>query len=188
MCRNWARYISGVLIFGGLLIQVSAQESAQDRAANLRAQLVEIERKQADLQTQLEQLEEELKPENIERSLAGVGSTHPEELREARRRQLEIQKKSIQSQLDILANSRTRLEAAIASTDAEIYRQNVGVGAGTRPTETNNRPAISKRIRRQEKHRVKKRRSTTITRTSKTALTQESLSASRQTNAPVRLS
>src|SRR5437773_35209 len=128
MCQNLARYISGVLIFGGLLVQVSAQESAQDRAANLRAQLVEIERKQADLQTQLEQLEEELKPENIERSLAGVGSTHPEELREARRRQLEIKRKGIQSQLDSLAASRTRLENAIALAEVEGYRAIVTPG------------------------------------------------------------
>src|SRR5437867_11436399 len=124
MCRNLARYISGVLIFGGLLVQGSAQES--DRAANLRAQLVEIERKQADLQTQLEQLEEELKPENIERSLAGVGSTHPEELRAARRRQLEIQKKGIQTQLDSLAASRAHLEAGIATAEAESDRKAVG--------------------------------------------------------------
>src|SRR6266403_6070062 len=101
MRRYLARHITvtaGVLIFGGLLVvQVSALESVQDRAVSLRAQLVETQAKQAELQTRLEQLEEDLKPENIERSLAGVGSTHPEELREARRRELEIRNKSIQS-------------------------------------------------------------------------------------------
>src|SRR5229473_2706512 len=123
MRRYLARNITaGVLLFGGLLvIQTTAQESTQERAASLRAQLVETQAKQAELQTRLQQLEEELKPENIERSLAGVGSTHPEELREARRRQFEIEKKGVQIQLEVLTASRTSLEASIARADAEAY-------------------------------------------------------------------
>src|SRR5882762_3624284 len=112
MCRYLARHVNaGVLIFGGLVVvQVTAQESAQNRAASLRAQLVETQAKQAELQMRLQQLDEDLKPENIEHSLAGVGSTHPEELREARRRQLEKEKAAVSAQLEQLAISRTRLE------------------------------------------------------------------------------
>src|SRR6266566_8947096 len=130
MCRHAARYVvPGVMILSGLLVvQVTAQESPQNRAASLRAQLVETQARQAELQTRLQQLEEDLKPENIEHSLAGVGSTHPEELREARRRQLEIAKKGVQSQLEILATSRARLEAAIVRADAESYQQSAGPG------------------------------------------------------------
>src|SRR6266536_2820212 len=81
----------GVLIAIGLLaVRTPAQSNAQERAANLRAQLIEAQARQAELQTRLQQLEEDLKPENIERSLAGVGSVHPEELREARRRSQSI--------------------------------------------------------------------------------------------------
>src|SRR5438067_11899655 len=103
MCRHAARYVvTGVMILGGLLVaEVTAQESAQNRAASMRAQLVEMQARQAELQMRLQQLEEYLKPENIEHSLAGVGSTHPEELREARRRQFEIEKKCRQHQLEI---------------------------------------------------------------------------------------
>ena len=173
MRGHLAIYAIVILIFSGFVARVTAQESLQERAASLRTQLVDAQARQAELQARLQQLDEDLKPENIERSLAGVGSTHPEELREARRRQLEIQKKSIQSQLDILATSRARLEAAIASTDAETYRQDLGSGSGTRPAEGNNRPAISNSTRRQKKHRVKKRRSTKITRTAKAGLIQE---------------
>jgi len=152
-----------LLIFSGLLVvQVTAQESVQERAASLRTQLVDTQARQAEQQTRLQQLDEYLKPENIERSLAGVGSTHPEELREARRRQLEIQKKSVQSQLDVLAVSRTRLEAAIAGADAEIYQQNAGV-ALTTPTQTNSRGTVSNSLQRRKKHRVKRGRSTRST-------------------------
>ena len=101
-------------------------QRAAERAAQLRVQLSDIQTQEADLQTRLAQINEDIKPENIERSLAGVGSTRPEELREARRRQLEIQRQGVQTQLNVLAASRQRLESAIASADAEAYRQVVG--------------------------------------------------------------
>src|SRR5205085_10876539 len=117
----------GVLIAVSLLaVRTPAQSNAQERAANLRAQLVEAQARQAELQTRLQRLEEDLKPENIERSLAGVGSVHPEELREARRRQLEIEKRGVQSQLDVLAASRSRLVSAYDDADAEGFRQRAG--------------------------------------------------------------
>jgi hypothetical protein len=59
-----------------------------------------------------------LKPENIEKSLAGIGSTHPEDLRDFRRRQLELEKMNIQTQLKLLAESQTRVEAGIVQADA----------------------------------------------------------------------
>src|SRR5438876_2309066 len=128
----------GVLVAIGLLaVRTPAQSNAQERAANLRAQLIEAQARQAELQTRLQQLEEDLKPENIERSLAGVGSVHPEELREARRRQLEIAKKGVQSQLEILATGRAHLEAAIASADAQSYQQSAGTGSNIAQARTN---------------------------------------------------
>jgi hypothetical protein len=99
------------------------QNSAQEKAARLRAQLSELETKQAELQTRLQKLDENLKPENIEHSLAGVGSTHPEDLRQQQRRQLEIERNGVQAQLDLLATSHTRLETAIARADADAYHQ-----------------------------------------------------------------
>src|SRR5947207_6659173 len=128
----------GVSIVVSLLaVRTPAQTNAQERAANLRAQLADTEARQTELQSRLQQFEENLKPDNIERSLAGVGSVHPEELRDARRRQLEIEKRGVQSQLDVLAASRSRLETAIASADAESYRQSAGHSPSTETT-TNN--------------------------------------------------
>lgn len=103
-------------------IPVSAQEARAERAANLRAQLIDVQARQVGLQTRLQAIDEEIKPENIERSLAGIGSTHPEELRAQRRRQLEIEKKGLQSQLETLAASRSRLETAIATAEVLSYQ------------------------------------------------------------------
>jgi prefoldin subunit 5 len=102
---------------------VQTQNSAQEKAAKLRLQLGDVEAKQAELQTRLQTLEEKLKPESIEHDLAGVGSTHPEDLREQRRRQLEIERNGVRAQLDLLATSHSRLETAIAQADANAYHQ-----------------------------------------------------------------
>jgi len=146
----------GVSIVVGLpAVRTPAQTKAQERAANLRAQLADTEARQTELQSRLQQLEENLKPDNIERSLAGVGSVHPEELREARRRQLEIEKRGVQSQLDTLAASRSRLETAIAAADAESYRQSAGPGPNISTATDNIAPAKQTPASR---HRMKKRR------------------------------
>ena len=90
---------------------------------NLRLKLIDIQAREAELQNRARQLEEDIKPENIERSLAGVGSTKPEELREYRRRQLSIQLESVRGEQKILATSRERLEAAIRTAEANAYHQ-----------------------------------------------------------------
>jgi hypothetical protein len=108
-----------------LSIAVSAQESggAAERVEKLRAQLLEVQTKEDPLRTRLAQLDESIKPENIERSLAGVGSTRPEELREARRRQLTIERDGVLAQLKTLETSRQRLEAAITNAEALAYQE-----------------------------------------------------------------
>ena len=112
------------------LAPVTGQETAKERAANLRTQLIQVQTQQEELQTRLRQLEEDMKPENIEKTLAGVGSTHPEDLREQRRRQLEIEKTSVQSRLNILSASRTRLETRLAQADNDAYLESAGVSSG----------------------------------------------------------
>jgi hypothetical protein len=120
--------IPGTLLLSGVFATTAvAQSSAQDIAANLRLQLSEVEVRQAEMQARDEQLQEDLKPENIEQSLAGVGSTHPENLREQRRRQLESARARVRIQLDELDSSHKRLEAAIAEADAVAYWQSAGI-------------------------------------------------------------
>ncbi|MFN2491670.1 MAG: hypothetical protein ABR501_02155 [Pyrinomonadaceae bacterium] len=161
----------GLLITGCcLLVAISAnptlaQNAAESRAASLRAQLASVQQQQEQLQTRLRQLDEDLKPENIEKNLAGVGSIRPEDLREQRRRQLEIERKGIQSQLDLLTTSRARLETGIAQAEADAYRQSAapntgGVPSRTTTTQTStvdqgaaNAPTIRRRTRRPKKKR-----------------------------------
>lgn len=104
---------------------VSAQESVDPQLSveTLRAQLLDLQTKEAELQARAGELEEALKPENIECSLAGIGSTRPEELREQRRRQLTIERDGVLAQLKIVSTSRERLESVIRTVEAQAYQR-----------------------------------------------------------------
>jgi len=151
-------YILAVFTLTLLAASAMAQSGAPERAAQLRAQLADVQVQQTALQARLAQINEDIKPENIERSLAGVGSTHPEDLREARRRQVEIQRQGIRSQLENLATSRARLEAAIAAADARNYRETVGPNSTAETTSIpkSNKAVVKRSVR--QKHRLKRRR------------------------------
>ena len=117
------------LLMLSLLVTLNATASGQQRANaadavyELRLQLIEVQEKEGSLQMRAQQLDEELKPENIERSLAGIGSTRPEELREARRRQFTIERESVTAQLKLIETTKLRLETAIASAEGRAYQE-----------------------------------------------------------------
>jgi len=105
-----------------MLVDLERLSRAEQRSAALWKELREVESQQSDLQARLEEVNYDLKPENIERSVAGYGTTRPEELRAQRRLQLENEKVRVEKQLDQLAANHTRLEQAIATADAEAER------------------------------------------------------------------
>jgi chromosome segregation ATPase len=96
--------------------------SEEQRGETLQAQLREISEKEAGLQTRLDEIVEQLKPENIERMTAGIGSVRPEEARESMRHRLSNERHRIHEQLALLAHQHTRLQSSLATTDAAIER------------------------------------------------------------------
>lgn len=104
------------------LVDLERLSRAEARSSALQTELRDVQAKTAELEARAEDIDYALKPENIERSTAGYGTTRPEELREQRRKQLENEKERVRKQLDLLASSRTRLEQAIATSDAEVER------------------------------------------------------------------
>ncbi|HKR02684.1 MAG TPA: hypothetical protein VJT09_18540 [Pyrinomonadaceae bacterium] len=104
------------------LVDMERLSRAEQRAENLRTQLRDVQEKEGVLQARMEQIDYNLKPESIERSVSTYGSTRPEEARDARRNQLESEKARTRSQLDLLATSRQRLESAIVNADLEVDR------------------------------------------------------------------
>ena len=116
------------LIFLSVLLFTShslAQQAttADEKLEKLRLELIDVLGKEAFLRSRAQQLDEDIKPENIARSLAGFGSTKPEELREFRRRQLELEKKSVLKQLEDVSTRRQQLEAEIALAETQAYHE-----------------------------------------------------------------
>ncbi len=99
------------------------QESAAENVDKLKMQLLEVQGQEEALRARLQDLDEAVKPENIERSLAGVGSTRPEELREARRRQLTIERDGVRAQLNTLETGKQRLETALRNAETLAYQE-----------------------------------------------------------------
>ena len=95
---------------------------AEQRSSQLRTELRDVQVKKGDLQAHLEQLENDLKPENIERAVAGYGTTKPEELRAQRQKYLENDRTRSRQQVDQLTASESRIQQAIATQDVEIDR------------------------------------------------------------------
>ena len=131
--------LSVMLAASAAAVLAQSQGRAAQTAESLRAQLADVQAKEEQLQARMRQLDEDLRPENIERYFALNGSTRPEEQREQRRRQLELQKAGVQSQLDQLAASRTRLETSIATAEAAAYRESANPPADT----SNFRPNVT---------------------------------------------
>lgn len=125
----------GLVLFTALVAGFAANVTAQDDSNvsptldTLRLQLLDAQAKEAELQGRERQLDEDLKPESIERSLAGVGSTRPEEMRESRRRQLTIEREGVRSQLKLATTSRERLETVIRTAETQAYQQNASRSA-----------------------------------------------------------
>lgn len=97
--------------------------TADEKLEKLRLELIDVQGKEEFLRTRAQQLDQDIKPENIARSLAGFGSTKPEELREFRRRQLELERKSVLQQLEAVSAKRLQLETEIALGETQAYHE-----------------------------------------------------------------
>ena len=115
-----------IVIAFGLAGTVTAQQRTgrEFSASTLKQQLLDLEAKETRIRMRLEELNELLEPESIERELAGIGSTHPEELREHRRKLLTIERNGLQTQLDLLEEDRAQIEAAIARAGTAASLEN----------------------------------------------------------------
>lgn len=95
---------------------------AEQRAEMLRRQLLELIEKETLYRTRITQIEEDMRPENVERALNPYGTTRTIEMRDTRRRVLESERRGYQSLLALTTDSRTRLEGEVRQADALVER------------------------------------------------------------------
>jgi chromosome segregation ATPase len=104
------------------MVDLERLSRAEQRSSQLRTELRDVQGKKGDLEGHLEQVENDLKPENIERAVAGYGTTKPEELRAQRQKALENDRTRTRQQIDQLTASESRIQQAIATSDVEVDR------------------------------------------------------------------
>lgn len=78
-----------------LLLGFEILNRAEERVQILQKFQIELTEKQASVRTRLAQVEHEITPESIDRTIALVGTTKTEEYREGRRRTLEGERNSL---------------------------------------------------------------------------------------------
>jgi len=90
---------------------------AEQRAEGLRKQLLELIEKEALYKSRLVQIDEDMRPESIERALNPYGTTRTAEMRDTRRRVLENDRRGYESLLNLTTQSRIRLEDDVKQAD-----------------------------------------------------------------------
>ncbi len=94
----------------------------EQRAEILRKQLLELIEKETSTRSRLVQIEEDMRPESIERTMNLIGTTRTPELRDTRRRVLENERRGYASLLDQTSQSRLRLEEDVKQADTLVSR------------------------------------------------------------------
>lgn len=105
-----------------LLLNMDILSRAEQRAESLRKQLFDVIDKESQIQTRLDQLGYDLRPEMLERSAAFAGSLRPEEIRETRRKSLESEKRNLENLLTQIQNSRVSLERNVQKADELVEK------------------------------------------------------------------
>ena len=96
----------------------------EQRAEVMRKQLIELTEKETAFKTRMMQIDEDMRPDSIDRSLmvGSIGTTRTSELRDTRRRVLDNERRGVESLLNQTSQSRARLEEDVRQADALVAR------------------------------------------------------------------
>ena len=110
-----------------LALNLDILTKSEQRSDSLRKQLFEMIEKENTIRGRIDQIDNDMRPESIERSMAIVGSLRPEELREQRRRSLALEKANLQTLLAAVQKNRTDLEMNLQRSDALVEKLRVRI-------------------------------------------------------------
>jgi archaellum component FlaC len=116
-----------------VLFDLERLNRAEQRAENLRTQLREVTDKEFQFQDRLAQIEDEIQPDAIQRRAAVFGTLNPGAVRDQIQASLDRERTRIRRQLELVTNSRSRLEAAVATAEQEVERLRQRVEAADQP-------------------------------------------------------
>lgn len=105
-----------------LLLNLDILTRAEQRSESLRKQLFEMIEKENSIKMRLDQIDLDMRPEAIERSLQMAGSLRPEDVRENRRKTLLAEKNNLSSLLLQIQQNRSNLESSLSKSDLMVEK------------------------------------------------------------------
>lgn len=105
-----------------LLLNLDILTRAEQRSESLRKQNFEMLEKESAVRSRLEQIEIDMRPEAINRSLQMMGSMKPEEVRENRKKSLEAESKNLQTLLMEIQTTRANIYANLQKADQMVEK------------------------------------------------------------------
>lgn len=105
-----------------MLLNLDILTKAEQRSETLRKQLFEMVEKESTVRSRLDQIENDSRPEMIERTLQLAGSMKPEEVREFRRKSLIAEKTNLQNLLVEIQSTKANLASTLDKSDAMVEK------------------------------------------------------------------
>ncbi len=105
-----------------LLLNLDILTRAETRAESLRKQIFEMVEKESEIQQKLEQIQNDSRSENIDRSVAFAGTLRPEELRDMRAKNLDSAKRQLQTLLIQVQETKSNLETNVLRADQLVEK------------------------------------------------------------------
>jgi len=105
-----------------LLLNLDILTRSEQRAETLRKQLFEMIEKENTIKTRLDLIENDIRPEAIEKTVAFAGSLRPEELRNMRRKNLDIEKTNLQTLLTEIQRTKANLDQNVQKADILVEK------------------------------------------------------------------
>jgi hypothetical protein len=105
-----------------LAMNLEILTKAEQRVESLRKQSFDMLDKENSIKTKLEQIDSDLRPESIDRSIAFVGSLRPEELRASRKKSLEAERTNLQNLLTEVQRTRSNLDLNLQKADLLVEK------------------------------------------------------------------
>ena len=110
-----------------LALNLDILTKSEQRSDGLRKQLFEMIEKENSIRGRIDQIDNDIRPESIERATATIGSLRPEELRDQRRKSLALEKSNLQVLLTEVQKNRTALELNLQRSDALVEKLRVRI-------------------------------------------------------------
>lgn len=105
-----------------LLLNLDILTRSEQRAETLRKQLWDMIERESGIRTKINQIEFDVRPEMIERTISMSGSLRPEELRAMRKKSLDSEKTNLENLLLEVQKTKTSLEQSLLKADDMVDR------------------------------------------------------------------